>query len=427
MPRSPKSLRLATLTLLASFSGVVPLSPAPRAHADTLSAVRVEQTNGDVRVHVSGELALPRVRIEPGQVRLWFDDVPDVPRVDERYREGMVRALRVRPGVEESAVVTLDLRDRRRTLPLESVLSGNSGDGILVRITPAAPSESESTPSPEAQESGETALAENDTDAAEESELAQEASAGRDTANTTGSDADDARTGAPSLALTGYEGPSLPYGLIGLLSLLLLAAHLLVRHLGKQRKTRLRAPEIDVVTTRRLGPRHQLMVVRALGEEHLISVHGNQTTLLATAAMQDALGDETGAERGGIVGLVEREATAKITHAMSSLGSSFGGSTSGGAKPASRRRGTESEDELAERFGAKLLKLAGKRREVRVEGEGDANPGRRDHGDHPNASDAGRGERSPLRPRRPRLEGDEDAATSEAIAGLLRLRASRED
>lgn len=387
-----RSLRLATLPLgLAAFALL-----APVAHADSLTSVDVTQEGEFVQLQLNGELGAPRVRSEAGRIRLWFSSIAETPRLDERFGEGTVRAMRLRPGIDETAVLTLELRNRREEIPSEEIMMANASDGFIIRIgeMPAAP-----IAQTETSEGEPTASA-----ASAPTEIEEPEEAGAPLA---GADADQ----RPSLAITNYDGPQLPYGLIGLISLLLLGAHFLFRYLGKQKAARIQAPEIDIVTSRRLGPRHQLMVVRALGEEHLISVHGNQTTLLATAAMSAALGaDESGPH--GIVGLVEREPTSKIALAMREAAPC----RSKKRRKVPRDRGMEeSEEELADRFGSKLLKLASKRREVRD--EGNENPGRHERGDVPN-------DNSLPAPRRPRLNLDgNDAATSEAVAGLLRLRA----
>jgi hypothetical protein len=53
-----------------------------------------------------------------------------------------------------------------------------------------------------------------------------------------------------------------------------------------------RAP-IDIVAQKRIGPRHQLVIVRAFGREHLLSIQGGNTTLIAAnEEIEDTFGDK---------------------------------------------------------------------------------------------------------------------------------------
>ena len=128
---------------------------------------------------------------------------------------------------------------------------------------------------------------------------------------------------------------------------------------------------IEVVAQKRLGPRHQLLIVRAFGREHLLSVQGGTTTPIATNEVFD--GDELLKRAPIEAAALERERTG--------------------------RRSTPSSATLEEpSFGGELLKLAIAQRamESRL--------------------------KSPL-PQAPQSQpAQEQDVDSQAVAGLVRLR-----
>ncbi|MEO0323809.1 MAG: hypothetical protein AAF447_12690, partial [Myxococcota bacterium] len=87
---------------------------------------------------------------------------------------------------------------------------------------------------------------------------------------------------APALAAPGDSDGGLPYGLLLALTAILGGLHLLLKALS-QRGRLVPESSIDVVASKRLGARHQLLLVRALGEEHLLSVNGKELQHLSTA------------------------------------------------------------------------------------------------------------------------------------------------
>ncbi|MEM1416769.1 MAG: flagellar biosynthetic protein FliO, partial [Myxococcota bacterium] len=96
-------------------------------------------------------------------------------------------------------------------------------------------------------------------------------------------ESDDAEATPPVLA-SASEGTELPYGLLLAITAILGGLHLLMKALAKRGRIPMPEASIDVVASKRLGTRHQLVVVRALGEEHLLSVNGGQLQHLSTAA-----------------------------------------------------------------------------------------------------------------------------------------------
>jgi flagellar biogenesis protein FliO len=81
--------------------------------------------------------------------------------------------------------------------------------------------------------------------------------------------------------------------LIGISAILALAYGTMRLLMQKKKGTdKVRAP-IDIVAQKRIGPRHQLVIVRAFGREHLLSIQGSNTTLIAAnEEIEDNFGDK---------------------------------------------------------------------------------------------------------------------------------------
>jgi flagellar biogenesis protein FliO len=77
-----------------------------------------------------------------------------------------------------------------------------------------------------------------------------------------------------------------------LLTAILVLGYGVLRWILARRPIAKRTPPISVVATHRLSPRHQLLVVRALGEEHLLSVSGGTTQKIASLPISK-IGDDT--------------------------------------------------------------------------------------------------------------------------------------
>ncbi|MGB0679824.1 MAG: hypothetical protein ACPGUV_09200, partial [Polyangiales bacterium] len=122
------------------------------------------------------------------------------------------------------------------------------------------------------------------------SETPRGAGSGRaDTA--TGSSSEGQSSDAPTHTQAVQHAASVPSAMGMHIKLILWACGLLaLLWLGlnfvRQGRRKTEEDPIAVVAAKRLAPKHQLMVVRALGQEHLISVQGNQTLRLASTALE---------------------------------------------------------------------------------------------------------------------------------------------
>jgi flagellar biogenesis protein FliO len=89
------------------------------------------------------------------------------------------------------------------------------------------------------------------------------------------------------LKLASEKSSTMPM-LIALTALLAVAYGALKLFLKKQSVTDA-IPAIDVVAQKRLGPRHQLVVVRAFDRDYLLSIQGGQTTVIARSTRKNNL------------------------------------------------------------------------------------------------------------------------------------------
>jgi flagellar biogenesis protein FliO len=101
---------------------------------------------------------------------------------------------------------------------------------------------------------------------------------------------------AEPLASSMANGSS-PMPMLIAVSAILALAYAAMRFIMKKQTNAPRniAP-IDIVAQKRIGPRHQLVIVRAFGREHLLSIQGGNTTPIATSdEIEDSFGDKLAA------------------------------------------------------------------------------------------------------------------------------------
>jgi len=278
---------LASVLLFGSLLSATPVS------ADIIDDLRMTQDDTGVSLDLStpDTLAPPRVRTSAGMVRVWFANVENDPRIERRGDGGSVRWAKLLPGVGGSATLQLRLGDRRRLDAADVDVSRVNG-GTRVHIAGVLlpqrrPAIVEPAATPEA----------SDADSAEPTEaaLAQAAPAAADVAEAEPASASsrgqaDAPHTAPAPRAAGLAPQpatgSSSFMVMLLITVLLGSVYGVVKLLARRRTTVTR-PEIEVVSSKRLGPRHQLVVVRALGEDHLLSINRGETERLASMPTPD--------------------------------------------------------------------------------------------------------------------------------------------
>ncbi len=252
-----------------------------------------------IRIEVLGTspLEAPRIRAQRGQIRAWFPNIDNNPRVTTPGDGDVLDSVQLRPGVADTAVLTIDLASRTRlsseALTYEATERGGvisiarsalPAVQIVASVTPVEPAEPEAIEEPEPEAAAPTEVQAETASNAEEPE--EETEAGTPLF---------AERNTPTASSTGDEGKSM--GALLLISLLLGALYMLIKTVQKKRKVIL-DDDISVVATKRLGPRYQLMVVRALGQDHLLSVHRGQTQVLSSMDSPTAAESAALEERG---------------------------------------------------------------------------------------------------------------------------------
>ncbi|MFK7988933.1 MAG: flagellar biosynthetic protein FliO [Sandaracinaceae bacterium] len=283
--------------------GLLALALPATAMADnhlTDADIRLGDDVWELRIEAEQNLGEPRIRTMPGYARVWFPHM-GTSHIDRDGDGRAVRFVRVRAGYEDTAVAIIRFGDMRR-LPEGALSVVRSGTVARIRIARSA------LPAPVAA----PAIAPPE-DIAEDLSAAEELPT-EDTAATSEAPGEVTETApaeatspepaeAAPIALTrstqaaplpSGDGPSTILVLLGL-TLLLGGLYLGIRAFGKHRNQR--KSHIEVVAQKRIGARQQLLVVRALGEDHLIAVQGGRTERLASMpAPEDAFAGQGGGD-----------------------------------------------------------------------------------------------------------------------------------
>jgi flagellar biogenesis protein FliO len=372
--KSPNGTLLAAAAL--AFAALAPSTPARADNLITDGAASLGDEAFEVRLEAREAFGTPRVRTSPGFVRVWFPAMTPLS-LDLGGGGEAVRFVRVRPGYDDTEVVIIRLAGMRH-LPESAIDVTRDGGVARIRIArgalglaPPGPPEPAAAEAPAA--AAEPEVADADADAAD----ADAAAAAEGAEGATG---EAAAASGPALALAQRRGDAAPLPADGgpsttivlvLVTVLLGGAYLAVRMLRQRGKLGAPRPDIDVVTRRRLGTRHQLVVIRALGQDHLLAVQAGRTDLIASAPAPEGADDGASSDETDPLPFLR-------------LGGPGGGE---GPRVLQRdRRPPARGAESRPRFGAELMRLVGERA----------------------AADE--------------VSLSSKAAPSEAVAGLLRLR-----
>ena len=308
---------LASLTLAGALAAtlLVPSIASARAVEDvTLSA-----DLADIVLTVASDEALhaPTVRTYPGVVRIRFYDAHETPALRLVGDGGAVRSVDVGSGSDLSAAVVLMLGDRTRLAPadvrverdehkvvikiarglLPAVREGSpmqTAKQVLPKpVAPVAPAAKPAVlvakpvapvqPAPPAAVATPVAVA-----PVAEPVVSPEvvlpaatptAAPVKPESTTLGAKKAPAKV-APKSELKLASGGSSAMPVLLTISALLALAYGVMR-LMMRKNPATQIPAIDVVAQKRLGPRHQLVIVRAFDRDYLLSIQGGQTTVVA--------------------------------------------------------------------------------------------------------------------------------------------------
>jgi hypothetical protein len=289
-------------------------------HADALrvTSYDMDDSGGTLRLQSDAPIGEPWLRIDGKVVRIWFPHVVDVARFEnERNAEDPIHALSLRPGASDTAVVRVELGSARHIGrdDIEVVRSGEKA-AIALRVqTPgkksAEPAAKNARPAPQ--------LTATEPEAAKPAPVAapQPAATAPEPA---GQPVFPTKPATP-LDLSAPKsdpGAGHSFMLLGAATFILGAVYLGLQLYNKRRPQLLKKPGIEVLGVRRLGHRQELLIVRALGQDHLILCTAGRAERVASTPTPFALpsGDEPEpapslappkeASQAGGIGLISR-------------------------------------------------------------------------------------------------------------------------
>lgn len=268
------------------------------ASAQSIEGVTMTSDPNDVVFTLRADKALgtPTVKAYEGSIRVRFPESSAPNSITNPGDGAAVKLIDVRSGSHSSAVMRLEFGDNTK-LRDDDVRIENRKTSVVVRIArdllpplrepkQAEPAKKLETPAPAA---APVAAAPVKSDVAAKVETKAPTSAATLAQKAKLSDKKKADPLANSMA----SGSS-PMPMLIAVSAILALAYAAMRFLMKKQANAPRgiAP-IDIVAQKRIGPRHQLVIVRAFGREHLLSIQGGNTTPIATSdEIDDSFGDK---------------------------------------------------------------------------------------------------------------------------------------
>ncbi|MCG8557256.1 MAG: flagellar biosynthetic protein FliO [Proteobacteria bacterium] len=257
-----------------------------RALEVTQLVVGSNDTHRFVRIGSSEQLGSPRIRSFPGRVKVWFPDVKEDIRMRAPGDGVAIARASLWPGYGRTLMLAIHLADGRQ---VPSVAVGVERDGNQTRVL--IPREhlrslqaSKAIERPELQIPEPPAAAPANTPNVGRPGSKQKLGAGDELAKTKTKTKRIRRIKRPPLSVAADDSGSSQLTVLLWISAILAGVLLAVKVVQKRRGGNDARPEIEVVASRRLGTGFQLLVVRAFGRDHLLSIAGRQVQNLATVA-----------------------------------------------------------------------------------------------------------------------------------------------
>lgn len=270
------------------------------ALAKEVADVRFAADAADVVLTVKADEALraPTIRTYAGSVRVRFYDAEQSKLVTVEGDGSAVRSVDLGRGSDKTAAVNVKLGDRTK-LAVSDVRVEVDGEITTLRIArgllPAVREEALPAPTPKALPAPEPVPKQLPANTPATPEPApstvtvttEELSATDVSSAATALGARKSATSeaaSPGLKLNTSESSPMPM-LLAISALLALSYGGLTLLIKKKRKVPgTDIPAIDVISQRRIGPRHQLVIVRAFDRDYLLSIQGGQTTVVARSS-----------------------------------------------------------------------------------------------------------------------------------------------
>lgn len=276
------------------------------AQADRLrvTSYDMDDRGGTVRLQSNVAVGEPWLRIEGRTIKIWFPHIVDVARFDhEREMSEPIHALSLRGGASDTAVLKVEL-GTGHSITREDIGITRDGQQAAVKLLvptakPAVPAAASPSAEPAAVAAGPNAVAAAQPAAAAvyaqqpppASKPAAHSSNGSqgsqgEAADLSGIGAageDDADEALGTLDDTAAQ-PTSPLWLLGVASMLLAGVWFGLQHLQRTKRF-VNSAAIEIVGSRRLGHRQELLIVRALGADHLLlCTHGRAERVASSVA-----------------------------------------------------------------------------------------------------------------------------------------------
>lgn len=285
-------------------AGVLMFS-ASAVEAQSIEAVTMTSDPNDVvfTLRADKPLSTPSVRAYEGSVRVRFPEASAPSSITNPGDGAAIKLIDVRSGSHSSAVMRLEFGDATK-LASEDVRIENRKTSVVVRIArdllpplrepKAAEPKKAEAPAPAAAKPVAAPVAlpvanEKPALAAESEKPAAKPTAAPLALSKKPEESAKKQPLAASMA-----SDSSPMPMLLAISAILGLAYVAMRVVMKKQAAapRSTAP-IEIVAQKRIGPRHQLLIVRAFGREHLLSVQGGNTTPIATSdELEDTFQDK---------------------------------------------------------------------------------------------------------------------------------------
>jgi flagellar biogenesis protein FliO len=256
---------------------------------------RIESDQVRVAIHTTEMLKQPRIRSTQGLLRFWFPEIVEPVWMQVTGDGGAVKKIRLRPGYETTELLSVHLGDQRRIDPAAIRVTTEPHQTVIAIERSALPAVYQAPLSQPEAPKVEPAEAETiDAEATEKVEetgepaaplKSQKSGATLWNKNEREKGADSAKSAIAEIKPeVDRSQKTLLVTVVCVLGVILIAIKLF------QKRTRpgTQRPEIDVVASRRLGPGFQLLIVRAFGQDHLLSINGKQTQRLASLSLDEA-------------------------------------------------------------------------------------------------------------------------------------------
>jgi hypothetical protein len=272
-----KSKGFLARTLYAAGLGVA-LVPS-FASALNLEEVTLTSDPSDVIVTVRADepLTTPLVKSYEGEVRIRFP-ASHVARTHQVHGDGRaLQMIELRPGSHDTTVLRFDLGDETRLSEGDVRVEQRKGATVFRIARDLLPPMRELAPVAEpAAQKPSAPVAKR-----EPAAPAQKPLAALPSAPSKPSPAAQPSVTKPSLSNALAQGAS-PMPMLLMISSLLGLAYMALRVFMRKQVVVSEHPTIEVVAQKRIGARHQLVIVRAFGQDHLLSIQGTTTTPIAS-------------------------------------------------------------------------------------------------------------------------------------------------